>query len=500
MSKPITPDRPFFAPSAVPARPYLGVAELAVQLWRAKWLMGGIFAVIVAGGVFAAMQMPTSYTASSRLLATLDDFYVYRPLAGGDAAGIALEQDQVIQAEIELLQSPVVMASVLDQLGYETAYPDIAEGRERALVRGEKPREEIVREAEALAVDALLADFEVGAAPERPIIFTAFEHRDPKVAATILNAVIETYLSYRTELFASGSGESFANQRAVFETKLAEADAALSVFVQAHGVTDIEAELGALQRLAEGIRENLLDVRARRRAAESQLQSITADLAGTPAEVDIFVEDSSQQTLMSLKLEREDLLARYTPQSQPVRAINTRIAQLEAFLTDQDAPAGTVRRGPNPVHQSLATSRATLEADLRALSGQARELERQMEEVETRRAELSALAPEWRALQRARDLAEGNVMDYATRESQAQARTELSRQHGDNIRVLEPARPPVEGSSMKLPVLAAAVLFGGFTALMAGLAYAVTRRGFATPKSLERSMAIPVLDTAEVRA
>ena len=117
MSKPISPERPVYAPRAVPARPRLGLADLVILLWRAKWMMGLVFMILASLFFLAALQLPTTYTASSRLLATLDDFYVYRPLAGGEAAGIALEQDQVIQAEIEFLQSPIVLASVVDQVG-----------------------------------------------------------------------------------------------------------------------------------------------------------------------------------------------------------------------------------------------------------------------------------------------------------------------------------------------------------------------------------------------
>lgn len=499
MSKPISPERPVYAPRAVPARPRLGLADLVILLWRAKWMMGLVFMILASLFFLAALQLPTTYTASSRLLATLDDFYVYRPLAGGEAAGIALEQDQVIQAEIEFLQSPIVLASVVDQVGYDRAYPEIAEGRRKALARREKPAEAIERESRELAIDAMASSLTVSAAPKRPIIFTEFEHKDPQVAAEILNSVIETYLSYRTELLSSGAGESLASQRAAFEARLTEANTELAAFMEAHGVTNLDAEIDALQRLSESTRQALLDVRARHRAAENQLRSIAGDLATTPRDADIYVEDSSQQALVALKLEREDLLARYTPQAQPVQAINTRIAQLEAFLEENNTPAGTVRRGPNPVYQALETSHSTLEADTRALQGQAVELESQLEEINARRTALTALVPEWRALQREHDLAEANVRDYATRESQAQARTELSRQNGDNIRVLEPARAPVKGSSLKLLVAAAGILFAGFTALMAGLAYAVTRRGFATPAALERSIGISVLDAVEAR-
>ena len=109
-------------------------------------------------------------------------------------------------------------------------------------------------------------------------------------------------------------------------------------------------------------------------------------------------EASMLAQIDALELEREDLLARYTPQAQPVQAINTRIAQLEAFLEEHDTPAGTVRRGPNPVYQALETSHSTLEADTRALQGQAAELESQLEEINARRTALTALVPDGRSL------------------------------------------------------------------------------------------------------
>lgn len=481
-------------------RPQLGPAEMVLLLWRAKWLMLAVFLPIFAAGLAFALVMPTSYSASSRLLATLDDFYVYRPLAGVEAAGATLEQEQVIQAELELLRSPVVAERALRRFPLERVYPGIARARDKELA-GAPDIEHPAIAAEALqeGVEALMDDLDVFAAPKTPVINTVFKHKDAETAAEILNAVIGSYLGYRTELLTSETPDSFAGQRKAFEAQLLDAEKDIRDFLAAHAISDFGAERETVQALLPTVRGDLLEAEARLQAVEGQIAGLREQLAAAPAEANIFVEDSTEQVLLDLKLEREDLLSRYTPHSRPVQAIERRIAQAEAYLAGQSGPVGTVRRGPNPVYQDLQRQLAGLQGDVRSLTEQRAELQRQLSGLEARLADLTALAPRWSALQRARRLAEDGVMDYATRESQSRARSELARQSVENIRVLEPARPPVRGSSLALPVAALAFLFAGFTALMTGLAWAVTRPGLPTARSLERTLGVPVIASVRER-
>lgn len=477
----------------VPARPRLSLADLAVWLWRAKWLMALVFLPIAALGVLAAFQMKETYTSGSRLLVTLDDFYVYRPLSGAETASVPLEQEQIIQAEMELLRSPLIRERVLLQVGLDRLYPEIAEARDKALAAGRDPAETIREEAHEAALQAMGEAFGVGAGPLTPIIATSFEHEDPALAASVLNQLIAAYLDYRTALFTGNSDESFNSLRAELETNLAAIQASRADFMLQHGLTDLDAELSSLLRLAEGVRTELLRVRAEGRAVAGQLASVESELATTPRDSDIYVEDNSAQRLNDLEIEREDLLSRYTPESAPVQAINSRIAQLRAFINAQQQLTGTVRRGPNPLFQSLEASRAQLRGQTRSLAAQADELARQLAELEARRTLLTSLRPQWQEFERRITLAEANLVNYTARASQELARTRLAGSDVDNIRVLEPARVPTEGSSLKLPVAAAGVLFAGFSALMAGLGYSVTRQRFATPSSLSRTLGLDVL-------
>ncbi len=462
--------------------------------------MLAVFLPIAALGLVIASQSKTTYTTSTRLLATLDDFYVYRPLSGGGPASVPLDQDQVIQAELELLRSPVVAERVLSRFRLDQVFPEIAEARDRKLAgASEEERGRQSRLAFQTGVDRLLKILETGAAPKTPVIFARFKHEDPEMAAEILNATIGAYLNYRAELLDDSSSDSFAAQRQSFEADLLDAEAQLRDFLVANGLSDFSGERAGIQGLLDTVKGELLAVEGRATAAQARLQELRVQLRQTDEEVDIYVEDTGDQTLQALQLERQDLLSRYTQDSRPVQAIDRRIARAEEFLNRQDGPRGTVRRGPNPVWQDLSTQLAALEAEARSLQEQRRELQRQVATLEVRQKKLGDLAPQWQELLRQRDLAERGVVDYATRESDARARVQMAQRNADNIRVIEPARAPMKGASASLPILALSLLFAGFTALMAGLLFAFTRAGFATAGSLERTLGVPVLASIPMR-
>ena len=66
--------------------------------------------------------------------------------------------------------------------------------------------------------------------------------------------------------------------------------------------------------------------------------------------------------------------------------------------------------------------------------------------------------------------------------------------------MIERAAAPSRGSSLKLPLLALVFLFAGFTALCVGLLRVFSRRGFITPASAGRTLQMPVLAVAPMKA
>lgn len=475
-------------------RPWMGAPEVILNLWRAKWLMLLIFLPIFALGLYAAFQMPKEYEAGSRLYVRLGEESVYRPKVGTEGAGATPEQEQLIQAEIEILRSPVVAERALARFPLSRVYPKLVAAADKAMAEAPADRHEaIADETFQKGVAALRKSFAAGSAPKTPVIGTSLTHEDAALSAELLNAMIGAYLDYRGEVFANNGSDSLRDQRKKFEGQLLDVESEIRAFLRTNQIGDFQSERLTAQQLFSTISGELLTNQSRSSAVEGQLDIYNQQLATMEPQQDLYVEDSSANRLTELRMEREELLSRYTADSRAVQAIDVRIEQLEAYLNSRDGLSGTTRRGPNPVYQQVEQSVANLEAEAQSLALQRAELERQLARIESRLQRLNEVEPEWQELQRRKALLEANVQGFAAREIEERALAEISNQAANSVRVIEPARVPIEGKSLKLPIAALAFLFAGFTALMFGLMVALTRKGFATARSLERSVGVPVV-------
>jgi uncharacterized protein involved in exopolysaccharide biosynthesis len=221
-------------------------------------------------------------------------------------------------------------------------------------------------------------------------------------------------------------------------------------------------------------------------------------LAATAREVDLYVETTSEQDLVKLRLEREDLLTRYLPDSRAVKDVERKIVQLEGFLAS--APTQGLRRiGPNPTWQALEADRAAQTANIAALNGRLGALAAQMSEAEARIRRLDKLEPEYLRLKRDRDALESSAGTFATREQAERARAELASRSIDNISVYEAARAPTRGDATKRIIAIAAAVFGLISAVAVGLLRAWSVPSLPTAGSVQRTLGLPVLAATRVR-
>jgi len=488
-------------PGYGPARPRMSFVDLVLQLWRAKWLMILVFLPIFILGILAALQMPKTFESSSRLLIR----------AGVETSAVTVGVDaprqgtpdveQVVQAELEILRSPVVAERTLARFPLERIYPELEEARQKAIAKAPPGETEAIDfEIFQQAIETFGKSFNAGAPPKNPVVGVSFEHKDPEIAAEILNAAMGAYLDYRAELFSSRPVDQLTAQRRRFELDLIEAEDAIRKFLRANRIEDFGSERSTAQGLYTILSGELSTIKSRASAVDGQLRRTRTQLTATPPDQDIFIEDSSEQALLELRLEREDLLARYTPESRAVQAIDKRIAEVETFLAEKTGPQGTVRRGPNPTYQALETSLNSLEAEGEALLAQQAEVQRQLTRVEANLQRFTQLEPEWNDLQRKRQALEDNVRLLTRAEQEEGTIKGITEDGTDSVSILEPAQVPLRGSSLRFPVAVLGLLFAGFTALMIGLLRALTREGFSTPSSLQRTTGLPILGAVGRRA
>lgn len=483
-------------PGYVPARPRLGMAEILLHLWRAKWLMLLIAIPIFALGLFVAIQMPKTYESRSALYVTSGDEVRSSSILSDPSFDPGPGIQEVIQGELEILQTQLVAERTLARFPLDRIYPRLATARARELASADSTlRGAIEFKYHQKGVEALSEDFWASASPNSNIISVSFKHQDPQAASEILNAALAVYMQRRAELFGRRPVDQLRAERKRIEGELLESEAAISTFLNDNNVRDFASERSTAQSLYSAISNELFSVQARASAVAGQLSRTRVQLAETPSEQDLYVEDSSAQQLRELEIERNQALVNYTPESRRVQAIDRRIAELRAFLASQEGPVGTVRRGPNPTYQALESSFNTFEAEAESLRGQEAELRRQLRAVEDKLNRFTELEPEWNELIRNRDLIETSVRTIAEQAQREDTVAGLAAHEADSVKVTEPPTVPIEGKSLKLPIAVLSLLFAGFTALIFGLVSAFSKRGFATPNSLQNTVGLPVLGT-----
>ena len=184
---------------AIISRPRLGTVDLILQLWRSKLLMILVGLIVFLPFVLLAFTLPTKYESSAGLLISLGEEQVYRPRVGSEAAGVVPEQELLNQAEMELMRSPIVAERVIENLSLERVFPDIVE--DRALIALDNPGRDVVLTMKLLGMEAILKDFSVWSTPKSNVIRTSYSHEDPEISADVLNAIIDSYLEYRSEVY-----------------------------------------------------------------------------------------------------------------------------------------------------------------------------------------------------------------------------------------------------------------------------------------------------------
>jgi uncharacterized protein involved in exopolysaccharide biosynthesis len=477
------------------ARARYAPTDFVTLLWRERWLMLLVFVVIFALGAGFAFTQKKTYTASSSLFVRLGQEYVYEPRAGDAARGAVPDVDQVIQSESEILGSGELRERVIRKVGFGRVFPGSA--AKYAVASPEAKRKLMAEGRESLA-----RNLKIETAPDNSIIRLSYSNENPEVAEKVLNTLLEEYLIYRRNLLIGGDDNGLERQRELFTEKLAQTDAAYQAFLSGNDIGDFTAQKTALTQLQAQAESQKYATEAQLQDRRGRLAAVVAELARTPTDMVLYRDSdmSASGKLAQLKLDREGLLSRYRPDAQPVRDIEAQIAQLEQGVSSgRTNGEGARRSGPNPIWQTLQSTRNDLTAEVAALQQALNAYTQQVQDVNQRLLRLSELEPTFNQLSRDRDVLSSSVKDFTVKEQQDQAQRQMSAEGSDNIRIVQRAVAPSTGKSLQKPIIVLAFLFAAFTAACAGLVRMLLRPGLQTPASASRTLGLPVLATASYK-
>jgi uncharacterized protein involved in exopolysaccharide biosynthesis len=365
------------------------------------------------------------------------------------------------------------------------------------------PSTESPARQEAAAIRSVASGLGVEVTPLSPVVGLSYKSGDPALSARVLNTVIDQYLTYRREVFQDRATSAIRTQRQTFEQELADADRAYEEFLRTNAIGDFTTAKSTVANSYQSVFTERMGVQAQLQQASQRLATLVAQLARTPAEVALYqdLNVSAQDLILQLRTERESLLARYQPDAQPVREIDSKIAQLQAYVGSGTAVgAKEVRTGPNPVWVELETTRINAQAERDALGARLGVLDRQLGDLRARQARLTELESRNSTLAGNREVLTASIREFQQRETQSRADNELVKAGADNVTVIERAQPPSKGKSLRFPLMIAVLAFAGFTALCVGLLRVFLQRGFVMPATLSRTLQAPVLAVAPAKS
>jgi uncharacterized protein involved in exopolysaccharide biosynthesis len=476
------------------ARPRYTASDVGTLLWRDRFLMIAVFVVLLAIGLGVALTMKTRYPAHASLLVRLGPEYVYQPNLGDAARGAIPTNDQLVAAEVEILNSAELRRKVIDELGMAEVIP----GKAKAYAAAPPAKKVQIREQ---AVEAMGTNLKVETAPDNDVVRVTYSDTDAARAALVLNRLLDDYMAYRSGVLQPTSQSVLDQQLQSFEDQLAQTDADYQKFLADNQITDFDAEKTSLNNLQSSDTDESFRVDARLREISGRLGEIGRQIAGVSPEIKLYHDTDPQASakLLQLKVDRQDLLSRYKPTSQPVKDIDEKIASLEALMAQGAGQAtGAQRIGVNPLYQTVQTEQIELNAEAASMHDRQAALTDQLAKIAARRQKLNDLEPQYLELTRNRALLQDDIKGLVQKKQEADAQGAAARGFGA-VRIVERPTPPAAGKSLKKPVFALALLFALFTAACVGLGRLFMRRGFPTAASASRTLDLPVLASARYK-
>jgi uncharacterized protein involved in exopolysaccharide biosynthesis len=476
------------------ARPRYTASDVGALLWRDRLLIIVVFVVLLAIGLGVALTMKTRYPAHASLLVRLGPEYVYQPNLGDAARGAIPSNDQLVAAEVEILNSAELRRRVIDELGMAQVMP----GKAKDYAAAAPAKKVQLREQAATAMGTNL---KVETAPDNDVVRVTYTDTDAGRAALVLNRLLDDYMAYRSGVLQPTSQPELDQQLKSFEDQLAETDADYQKFLVDNQITDFDAEKTSLNNLQSSGADESYRVQARLREISGRLGEIGRQIATVSPEIKLYHDTDPQASakLLQLKVDRQDLLSRYKPGSQPVKDIDEKIASLEALMAQGAGQAtGAQRIGVNPLYQTVQTEQIQLNAEAASLHDRQGALTDQLAQISARRQKLNDLEPQYLELTRNRTLLQDDIKGLIQKKQEADAQAAAAHGFGA-VRIVERPTPPSAGKSLKKPVFALALLFAAFTAACVGLGRLFMRRGFPTAASASRTLDLPVLASARYK-
>jgi len=447
-----------------------------------------LFFSIVLTVTIGSLLMSPTYEASSKILVKFGRENVYMPTtpAGGGSSQVLLDpsREERINSAVEMFQGRNILEQVIRDVGATNIYPDLEQ----------KPGISLGASAKLSPADRALLILQkklsVEAVKKSNIIAIQFQHKDPAVAAQVVNKLVDVFLDQHLKVYQETGGYNFfSSQVGVLEKKLRDSEQELKGFKNNNRIISLDEQKSVLLKQISDLELELAKTKSDRSEAEGKMQALKKSSAGFSDERTLGQETDFNPYSMStirnkiseLRLEEEKLLSSYTEQSENVIRVRKELAQARELLAKDE----------KTYHNKAL---ATVGQNLSALKSKEFQQETVLAKCQAELAKINSSEIQLKELERQVKINEDNYQLYLKKMEEARISTAMDSQKIASISVVEPALAPLKPIKPKVLLnIILSLLLGACASI--GLAFSLEyfSHTFSRPEDVEQQASMRVL-------
>lgn len=464
--------------------------DFAATIFRHRRLAVVSVIAVVAGGLLAASVLP-KYNSELEVLVRrgrVDPVVTADRDSRPELTHDITEEE--LNSEAEMMQSPDILRKVVLATGLDK--------RERGFLVGLSPEEKVAK-----AVMRVSKHLDVQVVKKTNIVQAIYSDKDPQMAAQVGNTLAAMYMEKHAAVLRPGGQTGFFEKEMMdAQVQLKQAESKLSVFNKEKATVAPAAERDlAVQKMNEFMfmgqqaKASAAETKDRIRSLERLAQSVPERITTTVKVADNpMLLEQMKSKLLTLELQRNDLLAKYQPSYRPVQDVETQIAQTKAAIASEHSnPVKEESTDLNTTNAWVRSELAKARADLASYEAGVTASEGIVSRYGAMTQQLQGKAIEEQQIQRDLKVQGENYLLYQRKLEEARISDALDKQRILNVSLVEtPSLPVLPAHPVWVYGMLGALLacmLGGFAVFAAEY----TDNTFRTPDELRAFLQVPVL-------
>ena len=402
-----------------------------------SFFLATVITVVLISLIFSAPL----YRTEAKLLLEIGKEHIFDPTLLTTDAGrpiIKYNTSQQTSLASEILQGHYLLDKVVRKIGYNTIY-NLADLPDTTI---ESNDQEILIEK---AIIFLQEDIEVSSIPDSSLLNISFENEDPKVAAEVVNSLINLFVDRHLSIRKDEEKRVFYKEQAsLLETKLQENEKSLQKIKHENGI------LSSLPEEKRMLTEQQIKLDALHGSTLIKIQEIIERIARLQSQIGDTSDNPKalatlNSTLLELQLEERKLLSNFNKKSSVVLNIRAQINSIQAKINKlgKGKRYGNTPSADGSLYERLQEELLKQDVELNALRATGQAQKTQLEQYRNKIINLDKMEM---ALDRQEEqilIDQKNYKIFLSKYEQTRISNAMDEEGITSIRVVEPAYVPL---------------------------------------------------------